>query len=83
MIQKVHTIKGSNVLILGVTFKENCPDIRNTKVIDIYRELTEFGLNVDIYDPWASPEEVKREYGVSILSKYDPAKKNTKQYYWL
>jgi UDP-N-acetyl-D-galactosamine dehydrogenase len=75
MIQKVHTIKGSNVLILGVTFKENCPDIRNTKMIDIYRELTEFGLNVDIYDPWASPEEVKREYGVSILSKYDPAKK--------
>jgi UDP-N-acetyl-D-galactosamine dehydrogenase len=74
MIQKVHTIKGSNVLILGVTFKENCPDIRNTKVIDIYRELTEFGLNVDIYDPWASCEEVKHEYGVVILTELDKSK---------
>jgi len=75
MIQKIHSIKGSNVLILGVTFKENCPDIRNTKVVDIYRELCEFGLNVDIYDPWASKEEVKREYGIDILNKFDPSKK--------
>jgi len=76
MIHKTHTIKGSNVLILGVTFKENCPDIRNTKVVDIYRELCEFGLNVDIYDPWASAEEVKHEYDVDILSQLD----NTKEY---
>lgn len=74
MIQKVHTIKGSNVLILGVTFKENCPDIRNTKVVDIYSELTEFGLNVDIYDPWASSEEVKHEYGVDIITELDKSK---------
>lgn len=75
MIQKIHAIKGSNVLILGITFKENCPDIRNTKVVDIYSELSEFGLNVDIYDPWASAEEVKHEYGVDIISKLDKTKK--------
>lgn len=71
MIQKGQTIKGARVLILGVTFKENCPDIRNTKVIDIYREMTEFGTQVDIYDPWALPEEIREEYGVDILSTYD------------
>lgn len=75
MIQKIHAIKGANVLILGVTFKENCPDIRNTKVVDIYRELCEFGLNVDVYDPWASTEEVKHEYGVDIIDKLDSSKK--------
>lgn len=75
MIQKIHAIKGANVLILGVTFKENCPDIRNTKVVDIYHELCEFGLNVDIYDPWASAEEVKHEYGVDIVDKLDAGKK--------
>jgi UDP-N-acetyl-D-galactosamine dehydrogenase len=75
MIHKTHTIKGSSVLILGVTFKENCPDIRNTKVIDIYNELCEFGLHVDIYDPWASAEEVKHEYGVDIITQLDTQKK--------
>lgn len=75
MIHKNHTIKGSKVLILGVTFKENCPDIRNTKVIDIYKELTEFGLEVDIYDPWASREEVYHEYGVEIISELHKFKK--------
>jgi UDP-N-acetyl-D-galactosamine dehydrogenase len=75
MIHKTHTIKGSNVLILGITFKENCPDIRNTKVVDIYRELSEFGLQVDIYDPWASAEEVKHEYNVHIISEMNPHKK--------
>lgn len=75
MIHKTHTIKGANVLILGVTFKENCPDIRNTKVVDIYNELCEFGLNVDIYDPWASAEEVKHEYNVDIISVLNAAKK--------
>lgn len=74
MIHKTHTIKGSNVLILGVTFKENCPDIRNTKVVDIYRELCDFGLEVDIYDPWASVEEVKEEYDVDIITKLDDTK---------
>ena len=75
MIHKTHTIKGANVLILGVTFKENCPDIRNTKVVDIYTELCEFGLNVDIYDPWASAEEVKHEYNVDIISVLNNDKK--------
>ncbi len=75
MIQKGQTIKGANVLILGVTFKENCPDIRNTKVIDIYNEFCEFGTKVDIYDPWAIAEEVKHEYGVDIISELDENKK--------
>ncbi len=74
MIHKGQTIKGSNVLILGVTFKENCPDIRNTKVVDIYRELCEFGLNVDIFDPWASADEVKHEFGVDIVCEPDASK---------
>ena len=68
-------IKGSSVLILGVTFKENCPDIRNTKVIDVFKELVDFGLEVDIYDPVADSQEVMSEYGVSLVSniseKYD------------
>lgn len=71
MIQKGQTIKGANVLILGVTFKENCPDIRNTKVIDIYREMCEFGTKVDIYDPWAIADEVKHEYNVDIINQLD------------
>jgi len=75
MIHKTQSIKGSNVLILGITFKENCPDIRNTKVVDIYNELCEFGLNVDVYDPWASPEEVKHEYNVAIIKELDKNKK--------
>jgi len=58
-------------MILGITFKENCPDIRNTKVIDIYHELCEFGANVDIYDPWASAQEVRHEYGVEIINSLD------------
>lgn len=74
MIQKGHMIKGANVLILGVTFKENCPDIRNTKVVDIYHELEQFGLNVDIYDPWASKQEVQHEYGVQIMSELNGGK---------
>ncbi len=74
MIQKGQTIKGANVLILGVTFKENCPDIRNTKVIDIYREMCEFGTNVDIYDPWAIAAEVKHEYNVDIIKQLDENK---------
>ena len=75
MIQKDHKIKNSNALIMGVTFKENCPDVRNTKVIDIYKELKEFGLNVDIYDPWADVAEMEHEYDVKILSKIRSDKK--------
>ena len=69
MIEKGQTIKGAKALILGFTFKENCPDIRNTRVIDIYNELNQFGLDVEIHDPWADPEEVKHEYNIDILKK--------------
>lgn len=75
MIQKDHKIKGANILMLGVTFKENCPDIRNTKVVDIYNELIEFGANVEIYDPWADTHEVKEEYGIEIAKDIDQNKK--------
>lgn len=68
MIEKDHKIKGSKALIMGITFKENCPDVRNTKVVGIYHELKQFGLDVDIFDPWADPKEVAHEYGVSILT---------------
>lgn len=74
MIQKGHTIKDSNVLILGITFKENCPDVRNTKVVDIRKELVEFGVNVDMFDPWAEAEEVHEEYGIDLVSKLDETK---------
>jgi UDP-N-acetyl-D-galactosamine dehydrogenase len=74
MIQKGATIKKARALILGVTFKENCPDIRNSKVIDIYNELLQFGLDVDIYDPIANKEEVYIEYNINLIEnpiKYD------------
>ncbi|MGX1753721.1 nucleotide sugar dehydrogenase [Sphingobacterium sp. NPDC055346] len=74
MIQKDIPVKGSNALILGVTFKENCPDIRNTKVIDIYDELSSYGINVDIYDPWANMEEVKNEYQINCLNSLTDSK---------
>ena len=68
-------MKKSNVLILGITFKENCPDIRNTKVVDIYEELKQYGLNVDIYDPWADEKEVKDEYNIEIMPQINNSKK--------
>ena len=71
MIQKDHKIKDARALIMGITFKENCPDIRNTRVVDIYHELVQFGLTVDIYDPWANAEEVRHEYGLDILNEVD------------
>jgi UDP-N-acetyl-D-galactosamine dehydrogenase len=75
MVQHNHLINNSRVAILGITFKENCPDIRNSKVVSIYHELKEFGINAEIYDPWANPAEVKHEYGVdlkeSLSGKYD------------
>ena len=62
-------IKDSKILILGFTFKENCPDTRNTKVIDVYRELKEFGVNVDVFDYEADPVEVREEYGINLIDK--------------
>jgi UDP-N-acetyl-D-galactosamine dehydrogenase len=66
MIKNEVPVKNSKILLLGITFKENCPDIRNTKATDIYHELISYGITVDIYDPWASPEEVLHEYGITI-----------------
>jgi UDP-N-acetyl-D-galactosamine dehydrogenase len=74
MINNGIQVKGSRALLLGITFKENCPDIRNTKVIDIYKELISFGLIVDIYDPNANKYDVKKELGISLIdttTKYD------------
>ena len=77
MNKKGVLVKDSKILILGFTFKENCPDIRNTKVIDIYTTLKEYTDNITVYDPWANVEHVKKEYGISILhtapveEKYD------------
>ncbi|MCQ2314198.1 MAG: nucleotide sugar dehydrogenase [Bacteroidales bacterium] len=69
MIKKGIQVQNSNVLILGFTFKENCSDVRNTKVIDIYKALKEYNLNITIYDPWADSEIVKREYGISVVNE--------------
>jgi len=69
MIRKKHRISDSKVLVLGVTFKENCPDIRNSKVINLIQEFMDFGCAVDIYDPWADKKEVKDKYGLTMLSK--------------
>ena len=69
MIKKGQKVNAAKVLILGITFKEDCPDIRNSKVIDVIHELKDFGSEVDIYDPWAKCHEVKNEYGLDLLQK--------------
>ncbi|MDA0981280.1 MAG: nucleotide sugar dehydrogenase [Bacteroidetes bacterium] len=74
MIQKGIQIKGAKILILGIAFKENCPDIRNTKVIDIFNELTTYNTTVDIYDPWANKEDVKCECGIDLIEQLDLSK---------
>jgi len=71
MMRKDLRVIDSKVLILGFTFKEDCPDVRNTRVIDIYKELRSFDIEVEVYDPWANPAEVKQEYGIEILSGED------------
>jgi UDP-N-acetyl-D-galactosamine dehydrogenase len=69
MIRRGIRVKGSNILVLGITFKENCPDVRNTKVVDVINSLKEYDTHITIYDPWANPEEVKYEYGLDIIGK--------------
>ena len=71
MLKKGIQVLGSNILILGFTFKENCPDVRNIKVFDIVQSLREYNLNITIYDPWANAAAAKREYGIDIASKID------------
>ena len=68
MIAKGHAIKGSRVLVLGLTFKENCPDLRNTRVVDLVKEFESYGAVVDIYDPWADATEAKTECGLDLLT---------------
>jgi UDP-N-acetyl-D-galactosamine dehydrogenase len=69
LLQKGITVKGARVLIMGLTFKENCPDIRNTKVVDIIDELKEYGVDVDVYDPWVDAEEAQHEYRVTPVAE--------------
>ncbi|SRX55365.1 nucleotide sugar dehydrogenase [Aequorivita sp. CIP111184] len=76
MIGKDCKVKGGNVLVMGITFKENCPDIRNSKVIDVIEELQKYNLNIDVYDPWANADEVKSEFGLSLISEEASLKKN-------
>ncbi len=76
MIQKEAKVKNGNVLVLGITFKENCPDIRNSKVIDVISELKKYNLNVDVYDPWANAHEVEHEFGIDMISEVSKLKTN-------
>ena len=69
MIKKNINIKNANLLMLGITFKENCPDVRNTKIVDVVKNLIDYGINVTIHDPWANPLEVKKEYNLENLTK--------------
>ena len=69
MLKKGIQVLNSEILILGFTFKENCPDVRNTKVIDIYRSLKDYNLNITVYDPWANPAIAEREYGIKITNE--------------
>jgi len=71
MLKKDIAVKNANVLVLGITFKENCPDIRNSRAIDVVRELQDYQMNVDVFDPWASAEEVKHEYNLDLISDID------------
>lgn len=73
LIQKGKKIGGAKTLMLGITFKENCPDIRNSRVVDIYKELVDFGMEVDVYDPWANAKEVKHEHGISLVTELGQA----------
>jgi UDP-N-acetyl-D-galactosamine dehydrogenase len=69
MIQKEHRILGAKVLVLGITFKENCPDIRNSRAVDVIHGLQDFGCRVDVYDPWVEPAEVKHEYDLVAFNR--------------
>ena len=74
MLKKGIQVLDSDILILGFTFKENCPDVRNTKVIDIYKALKEYNLNITVYDPWANPAVVKHEYGIEVVNELPEGK---------
>tara|TARA_R100000935_G_scaffold57753_1_gene92475 strand:+ start:22036 stop:23310 length:1275 start_codon:yes stop_codon:yes gene_type:complete len=67
MLKRRIQVNGARVLVLGLTFKENCPDLRNTRVVDVVHELQDYGINIDIHDPWANPDEARHEYGVNLV----------------
>ena len=71
MLKKSIQPKGARVLVLGLTFKENCPDLRNTKVVDIVRELASYGNEVDVHDPWVDAAEAEEEYGLDLVAAPD------------
>lgn len=75
MNKKGLMVKDAKILILGITFKENCPDVRNTKIVDIYQTLEEYTSNITVFDPWANPEKVKHEYDIDIVTKLPTGKK--------
>ena len=74
MMQRHLLAKGSRVLVLGLTFKENCPDLRNTRVVDIVSELTDYGIAADVYDPWVDPKEAEKEYAITPIEEPKPAR---------
>jgi UDP-N-acetyl-D-galactosamine dehydrogenase len=74
MVQEDIKVKGANILVLGVTFKENCPDVRNTKAVDVINNLSSYGANVTIYDPWAEPSEVMHEYKLKTTNELPNSK---------
>lgn len=74
MLKKGIQVLGADLLILGFTFKENCPDVRNTKVIDIYKALQEYNVNITVYDPWANPAIAKHEYGIDVVNELPDTK---------
>ena len=67
MLKKKIQVDGARVLVMGLTFKENCPDLRNTKIVDILTELKEYNVAVDVYDPWVDAAEAQHEYGVAVV----------------
>jgi UDP-N-acetyl-D-galactosamine dehydrogenase len=69
MIKKGVTINGASLLMLGITFKENCPDVRNTKIVDVINALEDYGIQVTVFDPWANPAEVEHEYGLTMVNE--------------
>ena len=69
MIKKGVTINGAKLLMLGITFKENCPDVRNTKIVDVVHALKEYGIQITIFDPWARPSEVNHEYQLQTTNE--------------
>jgi len=77
MIKKGIKVNGSDILMLGITFKENCPDVRNTKIVDVIRALKDYDVNITIYDPWANVEEVKKEYGLKTVNAIPQEKFDT------